>query len=374
MKNLTILNKQLDKKVQLRTSELRKEKQYIQTILDTSPNIIIVTDGVHIIKANLRFFEFTGYKTIEEFKKEHDCICDYFISIDSKEFFKEEEIDGLNWCKYLAKNNITTHTVELEKDSEIYIYSIVVDYLGIQDEMLITMQDITEIKRKDELLLQQSKLASMGEMIGNIAHQWRQPLSVISTSATGIQVQKEYGLLTDEILDKSCSTINENTQYLSKTIDDFRNFIKGDREKKDFSLVNSIQSFLHLLESIIKSNNIKIVIDVDENIKVYGYENELIQCFVKIFNNSKDVLENVEYADRLFLISAEIKQEKLILKLTDNAGGIPQDILTRIFEPYFTTKHQSQGTGLGLHMTYNIIVDGMNGIVPQIVKTTFYKI
>jgi signal transduction histidine kinase len=369
IKELDILNKELDKKVQLRTLELHNEKQYIQKILDRSPNIIIVTDGSYILKANQRFFEFTNYQTIEEFKKEHDCICDYFTSLDTKKFSKDEQIEGLNWCNYLANNNSTTHIVELLQNKEVYLFSIVVDYLDSEKEMLITMQDITEIRRKDELLLEQSKLASMGEMIGNIAHQWRQPLSVISTSATGIQVQKQFGLLTDEILEHSCNTINDNTQYLSKTIDDFRNFIKGDRKKINFFLYDSLESFLHLLESIIKNNNINIILNVDKNIKIYGYENELIQCLVNIFNNAKDVLESIEYDSRYFIISAVIEKENVIIKLTDSGGGISSDVIDKIFEPYFTTKHQSQGTGLGLHMTYKIIVEGMQGLLEVKNKT-----
>jgi len=231
--------------------------------------------------------------------------------------------------------------------------------------ILFSVIDISDIKEKDKLLFEQSKMASLGEMIGNIAHQWRQPLSIISTASTGILVEKEYGLLTDEKLKKNCNSINENAQYLSRTIDDFKNFIKGDRNKKLFNLNDNINTFLNLVEGSIKSHHIEIIQGIDKDIEIDGYENELIQCFINIFNNAKDALkENVnESGIRMILINVTKKNDKAIIRIKDNAGGIPKSILSKIFEPYFTTKHSSQGTGLGLHMTYKLIVDGMNGTI-----------
>ncbi|MDC0932457.1 hybrid sensor histidine kinase/response regulator [Arcobacteraceae bacterium] len=223
------------------------------------------------------------------------------------------------------------------------------------------IKSMEENRQKDLKLNEQSKLVSMGEMIGNIAHQWRQPLSVISTGITGMQLEKEYGLLTDEKFNKTCDVINSNAQYLSKTIDDFRNFVKGERIKKLFNLKNDIESFLHLVEGSIKNENINVILTLDENITIDGYENELTQCFINIFNNAKDALANQEDTNRLVFISTEQLNKQIIIKIKDNGGGILPEALTRVFEPYYTTKHQSQGTGLGLHMTYNLIVDGMGG-------------
>lgn len=226
----------------------------------------------------------------------------------------------------------------------------------------LVREEVQKNKEKDELVFQQSKMVSMGEMIGNIAHQWRQPLSVISTAATGIQMQKKYGILTDEILDKSCTAININSQYLSKTIDDFRDFIKGERKKTSFLLKDEIESFLLLMEGTIKNNNINMILNLQEDIEITGYENELTQCLINIFNNAKDALKEKQNDDERFIfISSSIHNETVIIKIKDNAHGIPEEILPKIFDPYFTTKHQSQGTGLGLNMAYNLIVDGMNG-------------
>jgi len=224
---------------------------------------------------------------------------------------------------------------------------------------------ILENHKKDKLLTEQSKLASMGEMIANISHQWRQPLSVISTAATGMKMQKEYGCLADEAFNNSCDAINNNAQYLSNTIEDFKNFIKGEHINKVFNLSKSIESFLHLVEGSVKSHDIKVELLLDNTIEINGHENELVQCLMNIFNNSKDAFNetNEKEKEKKFQIKTYLNNSKVILEIRDNAGGIKETILNKIFEPYFTTKHKSQGTGLGLHMTYNLIVDGMNGTI-----------
>jgi signal transduction histidine kinase len=223
-----------------------------------------------------------------------------------------------------------------------------------------------EIKKnslQERKLFEQAKMASMGEMIGNIAHQWRQPLTVISMTSTGAKMQKEMDLLTDEMFSKDMETINDNVQYLSKTIDDFRNFTKGDRVKKVFNLKDDINSFLHLVEGSIKNYHINLVLDLNDTILINGYPNELIQCFINIFNNSKDALLEIPEENRFLFISTHLDKDNVIITFKDSAGGIPFNVLPKIFDPYFTTKHQSQGTGLGLHMTHQLIVDGMNGTI-----------
>lgn len=243
------------------------------------------------------------------------------------------------------------------------------DEKGKPLRMAGSFSDITEHKKAQHKLeaqhiklIHSEKMASIGEMIGNIAHQWRQPLSIISTASTGMIMLKEHNILDEDKLIKTCNSINDNAQYLSKTIDDFRNFIKGDNQSTQFCLKNDTSSFLKLIDSSIKNNHLDVVLDLTENINIHGYPNELIQCFINIFNNAKDALvENNDEDDRYIFISQNTVEDTVIIKFKDNAGGIPVNIIHKIFEPYFTTKHQSQGTGLGLHMTYNFIVDVMAG-------------
>lgn len=223
-------------------------------------------------------------------------------------------------------------------------------------------KEVEENLKKDRLLSQQQKMVSMGQMIENIAHQWRQPLSVITTSVSGIKVKKMVNDLDDEFLDKTLDSIMNTSQYLSNTIDDFRYFFKPQKEKKDFSLKKCCDKTIDLLDANFIEHNIKVICKIDD-IKVNGYETELIQVLINILNNSKDALESLE--DEIKLIFIDILEEdgKAVIRIKDNAGGIPEDILNKVFEPYFTTKHQSRGTGIGLYMCQEIINKHMEGCV-----------
>jgi len=225
------------------------------------------------------------------------------------------------------------------------------------------IKDLTELEKQHERkLLQQSKMASMGEMIGNIAHQWRQPLSVISTSASGLQLQWEYELLNEEKLIDSTNTIIKQTEYMSKTIDDFRNFFKSDKEKVSFSLIDSIKHNIVLVEASFKDNHIDIEESFDEDVTLVGLQSELTQAILNILNNAKDQLVKIDQdIDKVVMIKTKTSSNKVELIIDDNGGGVPDGIINKIFEPYFTTKHQSQGTGIGLYMTHEIIVQHFQG-------------
>jgi len=223
--------------------------------------------------------------------------------------------------------------------------------------------EIEKNREKDIQLFEQSKMASMGEMIGNIAHQWRQPLSIISTAATGMQMQKEYDVLTNDSFEDICKMINTQAQYLSKTIDDFKNFIKGERILETYDLKECMESFIELVTPTAKSHNLNLILNFEEDITLNGYPNELKQCLINIFNNAKDALMDLEDKDKLLFITTSKKKNHVSIDIKDSAGGIPESILLKIFDPYFTTKHKSKGTGLGLHILYRIIVDGMKGSI-----------
>lgn len=228
---------------------------------------------------------------------------------------------------------------------------------------LSTIIDITELKAKDKLLFQQSKMASMGEMIGNIAHQWRQPLSVISTCASGIKFEKEFNQISDERLYESLDLIVENTQYLSKTIDDFRNFFKADKIIEDFCINESILRVLKLLKSSIQNHNIQVETHLNGDLIINGYPNEFLQVLVNIINNAKDALMTQDINARFMNIKTFIKNKRCVIEVNDNGGGVDETIVSKIFDPYFTTKHKSQGTGIGLYMSHQIVVEHMKGSI-----------
>ena len=218
---------------------------------------------------------------------------------------------------------------------------------------------IKENTKQHHILFQQSKMAAMGEMLGNIAHQWRQPLSVITTAATGMKVQKEFGTLDDEAINRSVDTITDSALYLSKTIDDFRNFFKRDKTETNFSTNEVIGKVLKLTKSQFKIHEINIIKNIEE-FNLFGLENEFVQALINILNNAKDALIDKE-APKLIFINVLKNDNKAIIKIADNGGGIDEKIIDKVCEPYFTTKHQSQGTGIGLYMTEEIIVKHMYG-------------
>jgi signal transduction histidine kinase len=293
-----------------------------------------------------------------------------FITIKSAKKIANSIVNPLEVLTLNINRFSKDHSIKIDDNlrSKYTMFSILIkDFKMMQKSIVKNEQSlklqIIENQQKDKILSDQSKMAAMGEMMGNIAHQWRQPLSVISTASTGIIMQKEFGTFKEEQLIPTCTTINENAQYLSRTIDDFKNFIKGDRTKKVFSLTSNIHRSLNLLESTIKNHSIHIVYDLDEDILIDGYDNELTQCIINIINNAKDALKSKNVVNKYVFITTYTIENKVIIKIKDNAEGITDDVLPHIFEPYFTTKHKSQGTGLGLHMTYNLITDGMKGSI-----------
>jgi len=365
-------SRKLNKKVKKRTEQLNSEKNYIQTILDTSPGMILVIKERELFKANKTFLDFVGYRSLSEFKDMHGSIGNFFVTLNDVPFPKDKLIEEQFWANYLSEYKKNDNIVELKFKDNTYFFTLNALALNNDNEILINMQNITELKEKEQLLYEQSKMASLGEMIGNIAHQWRQPLSIISTAATGMMFKKNFAALTDEDFHNNCTSINTNAQYLSKTIDDFKNFIQGDSKLIQFDLQDEVNEFMNIVESTIKKHQIHMDIKLIENTKIIGYPNELTQCFINIFNNAKDALvENNELENRYIFISQEIKNNNVVIEFKDNANGIDNSIINNIFEPYFTTKHKSQGTGLGLHMTYNLIVNAMKGSI--IVKNVEYK-
>ncbi|AXX88745.1 hypothetical protein CKA55_12665 [Arcobacter suis] len=218
----------------------------------------------------------------------------------------------------------------------------------------------TELIQKENILNHQSKMAAMGEMIENIAHQWRQPLSLISTAATGAKLKKDFGNLSDSDFYETMDIINNSAQHLSNTIDDFRNFFSNEKKASFFDVNTPIEKVLYLVSSKLKNRKIEIIKNT-QKIEIIGLVNEFIQVLVNIINNALDAFEENNLEKKLIFIDIYKEENNLILKIKDNAGGIKETIINRIFEPYFTTKHKSQGTGIGLYMSNEIIKKHMNG-------------
>ncbi|MGE0052044.1 MAG: ATP-binding protein, partial [Arcobacter sp.] len=225
---------------------------------------------------------------------------------------------------------------------------------------LLVEKKSRELIQKENILNHQSKMAAMGEMIENIAHQWRQPLSVISTVATAAKLKKDLKMLDDKEFYETMDIINNSSQHLSNTIDDFRNFFSNDKEVSSFNINTPIDKVIYLINSKLKNRNIQVIKSSLE-INILGLENEFIQVILNIINNSIDAFEDKNDMEKYIFINIYKEDPNVILTIKDNAGGIKGEIIDRIFEPYFTTKHRSQGTGIGLYMSIEIIKKHMNG-------------
>ena len=226
-------------------------------------------------------------------------------------------------------------------------------------------QAILENTKKDKMLQQQSKLASMGEMLGNIAHQWRQPLNALNINIQNLDDDFDEGLIDEKFIEKFIDKNREIIEFMSHTIDDFKNFFRIDKKKTIFSAKNAVQKVLSIQSATLKGNNITVKLR-GKDFSINGYESEFKQVILNITNNAKDALLDKRNENRKIEIT--LKSDTITIK--DNANGIPQNIINKIFEPYFTTKHQSQGTGLGLYMTNRIITQSMQGSI-KVENTSF---
>lgn len=207
----------------------------------------------------------------------------------------------------------------------------------------------------EKRLHSKSKFEAMGEIVGNIAHQWRQPLAIASTDLITLQAESKYGNLTPELLDNKVNDANIQLQYMSNTINDFLTFFKQDKEKQIFKISEALNSALSLVKT--SYSNEKINIDItNDNSEIHTYKNEFIQVLTIILNNAKDALKSIEQEK---LVQINIKEKTITI--SDNAGGIKDINLDKIFEPYFSTKDKKSGTGLGLYTAKMIIEKNIGG-------------
>jgi C4-dicarboxylate-specific signal transduction histidine kinase len=218
-------------------------------------------------------------------------------------------------------------------------------------------------KQEQDLLQQQAKMAAMGEMIGNIAHQWRQPLNALSALNVGLNMKYKMGRLNDEEMLKFKEKSNEIIQNMSATIDDFKNFFQPNKVKNTFEISAAISSALKFVSDAYHQHNIELQFCVSQKITINSYKNELIQVLLNILNNSKDAIVEKKVINPYVRILTKEDETHVTILIQDNAGGASEEVLERMYEPYFTTKFKSHGTGIGLYMSKMIIEESMNGIL-----------
>jgi len=222
---------------------------------------------------------------------------------------------------------------------------------------------VAEIRAKDELLILQSRQSAMGEMIGNIAHQWRQPLNNIGLIVQLLQRICNSDELNRDDINKQFDTIMNTIMYMSKTVDDFRNYFAPDKAKVLFSLSQMIMRSLQLISAALDDIGIKVEVESCAKDMVRGYPNEFAQVMLVILGNARDQLLEYRVSDPRIVIRTFPLEERIVVAVRDNGGGIGEDVLTKIFDPYFTTKEQGKGTGIGLYMSKMIIEKHMGGVL-----------
>tara|TARA_R110002033_G_scaffold63018_1_gene113893 strand:- start:27562 stop:29049 length:1488 start_codon:yes stop_codon:yes gene_type:complete len=223
-------------------------------------------------------------------------------------------------------------------------------------------EEVKKQREKENLLIQQSKMAALGEMIGNIAHQWRQPISAVSAIMMNIKWTAIAEGMNKKFIDDRMKEANEQLGYMSQTIDDFRNFFKPNKEKELFDLDLEVRKTYKILKDTLQNNNINFQIFSNKEIIVFGYPSEFSQVVLNIISNAKDVLIERNTDKPKIEVHILKDEENIYCKITDNAGGIEEKIINKIFEPYFTTK-ESRGTGIGLYISKEIIQKHMNGLL-----------
>jgi len=220
---------------------------------------------------------------------------------------------------------------------------------------------VVELRKKDDILIQQSRLTAIGEMISNIAHQWRQPLNNIGLIVQNIQLAYKAHDLTVEELDANIAETLKCLQHISETIDDFRNFFSYESESSTFFINDIVCRALNFINPALKRKGIKVQVEEELEVMTDGYPNEYMQALLNILLNARDALVEHKVDNSLVNIRLFHENGRSVVTVTDNGGGIADDIMPKIFDPYFTTKKQIYGAGIGLYMAKMIIEKKMGG-------------
>ena len=327
--------------------------------LDISDNIIIITDEKHNIKyVNQGFEKTTGYTKEEVIGKKPSILNSGLLD---KKFFdnlKSTINNGEKWNgEFINRNKFGKITYEKTSITPIKNqHNKIVEFLAIK-------LDITKEKEYQNILTQQSKMVSMGELLENIAHQWRQPLSIISSLSSSMLIQFQYANPSKEELQTSFEKIFETTQKLSNTIDDLKNFFDKNEEIVAFEIGTTIEKAINLFNIKLEFNEVQVEFEKINNCILEGKESEFIQVILNILNNSFDAFKHKNIKNKIIRINTNIEDNFLKIVISDNAGGTNSNILDKMFELYFTTKHKAIGTGIGLYMVYQIITYHLKGRV-----------
>jgi PAS domain S-box-containing protein len=347
-----------------KSEELRMELHKLKKIIEHSPLSIVITNETGKIEyVNPWFSKVTGYSSEEALqqnprilKSELTSALEYeelWKTLMNKKLwkgrFKNRRKDGTEFWE----SAIITPIIN-EKDQ-------ITNFLAIKQEITKEIYLQEEVKTKDELMISQSRHAAMGEMVSLIAHQWRQPISVVSMIANNMIMDLEFGEINNDNLKEDAHALLEQTQYLSKTIDDFRDFFKPDKAKEVTKIKTVLSETMSIFGKALENNDITLFVECSEDISIKIYSRELLQVIINLLKNAKEAFENKSIKDKRIEIVVKLFSSYIRIEMFDNAGAIDDAIKERIFEPYFSTKDEQMGTGLGLYMSKTIIEKHLGG-------------
>jgi PAS domain S-box-containing protein len=346
--------------------EGQREVRKLQTVLDEAPVSIVITDPEGTIEyVNPFFCRLTGYDADEAIgenprilKSGHTTPVEYeklWQLISSGKVwsgsFKNLRKDG---SEYWERAFIAPILDEKQQ---------IVNYLGIKQEVSEEMRLRDELAEQEDLMIAQSRHAAMGEMIGMIAHQWRQPIAVIAMGANSIIADIDLDEGSDEAFRQQAGSILKQTEYLSKTIDDFRNFFRPNKEKELVDIAEIIDEAMAIIGKSLEHAEIATTIETEDVTPLRTYSREVLQVVINIIKNAKEALIEHRRTERAIHITLTQRTNTVHLKICDNGGGIKKEVMPRIFDPYFSTKDSKTGTGLGLYMSKTIVDKHLHGSI-----------
>ncbi|MFT5662404.1 MAG: PAS domain S-box-containing protein, partial [Sulfurimonas sp.] len=341
---------------------LQEKKNELETIIQEAPNpMILHEEGGKILMLNQAWIVSSGF-SLEDTPTIDDWVDHIYDDKESRIFTKEHIHSLYNITDKVDEGEFTF----LNKNRDFITWQVNSAPLGVingKRRLVSSAMDITELKHKDEMLINQSRHAAMGEMIGMIAHQWRQPLSNISMDVNNMLLDIAIGELSTIRVEEYANSISAQTQNLSETINDFRNFFKPDKVISKVNIKDVLDKTLSVVEDSLRNNNIELKSTFETDTEVNAYPRELMQVFVNVITNSKDALISNRIKDALINVRVYEDKEYINTEICDNGRGIDSEILPKVFDPYFSTKDVKTGTGLGLYMSKMIIEEHLNGIL-----------
>ena len=354
-------NKKLKKEVEEKTTEFKKQNQ-------------------ELINSNQNFFDLlnTAIEAIAIFDENDNLIklntsgkvmFDYYFKKNSKkkkisDFIQKESLFEVK--EKLENKIFDPFEINLLRNDKTIFPALIALKTIIKDNKthtIITVIDLTQIKLQNEFIQQQAKLAQMGELLNMIAHQWRQPLTAISAASENLKLKAMLNKIDSSIIEVTTNDINKYTSYLSNTINDFRNFYKTDKSIEITTTNEMIEKSLNIIEDSICFKNISIIKNLNATASIKTYLNEVTQVLLAFLQNAEEVLIEKQIVNPYIKINTFEDFNFIYLQIIDNGGGIPENIINKIFEPYFSTKHEKNGTGLGLYFAKNIIENNCNALL-----------